>query len=240
MKRNNYICFLMSSVMLFSSCTSYRQFSAATTGASIGSNVGRTIGFLTSGRGYSGKSQALGSLIGMGVGAAVGVGIANSIENRSKAQYSSETQSDNTYVERQSYNSYDNGYTSDYQIGGGASGSVSSINSNSNFIIHNVTYMDADGDGYIGKGETCQVDAYIKNVSAYPISNVTITLVSDQEKRVVLSNPLMTTLEPGQNVHYSGRVYCLKAKSNQGVNVVVNVSDGNTSLNSNTIYIPMK
>ncbi len=165
----------------------------------------------------------------MGVGAAIGVGIANSIEHKAKkkAEEREKSRYDDSYA-----------YSSDYQTSGGAqtpqSAGLSYID------ISDITYMDADGDGCISKGETCQIDAYITNKSNSTLSDVTITMFTDQAKRVTLSNPLITTLSPGQQVHYTGRVYCSKTKRDQGVQIMLNVSDGTGSANSETIYIPMK
>ncbi|MCR5313541.1 MAG: hypothetical protein K6E54_07880 [Bacteroidaceae bacterium] len=238
MKKVKIISSTMALLMLISSCGSYNQFSAGVTGASIGSDIGRSIGLLTSKRGYVGRNQALGSLIGMGVGAAVGVGISNIIENKSKVQYS-----DNSQESYDSYNYSSNQNTqSDFQMGGGADYPESSsyINTGSYLSVSELTYMDADGNGTISKGETCQIETYIKNRSNSVVENVTITIATDQDKRVTYSNPLITTLAPGQKVHYTGLIYCKKAKKNQVIQVQVNVTDSQTSNSSNILYIPME
>lgn len=241
MNKTKALSITMAATLLISSCSSYNQFSAGVTGAHIGGEVGRTIGFLTSTRGYSGRSQALGSLIGMGVGAAMGVGIATSIENKANRQYQ-ENYDTPPYYDAKPNQSYSNNYN-DFQTSGGANSNTASLsrnNSNDFLVMSEPVYYDADGDGIMSKGETCQVETYITNRSSKVLSDIVITIDTDQDTRVTTSSPLITTLVPGQRVHYTGRIYCKKTRKHQNMQVQLNISHDNASLASNILIIPFK
>lgn len=245
--------------VLIASCTSYGQLGAGLTGAAIGSHVGRDIGFLAGGGPwhFGGRNAALGSLIGMGVGAALGVGIQNSIEqNQNKTYQNTQRQYQNNTT-----STYGNSSVSsdDYQTGGGASYSsnygtsnysnnttattstVTSAPSSNNYVsVDQLTYMDGDGDGYVSKGETIEVETYIVNKTNASLQNVTISLNANDSRYVTLSSPLVTSLSPGQKIRYTGRVYCQKAKSNTPVNVSVNVNTNGQNVSTNALTVYMK
>lgn len=256
MKAIKTFSFIVAASLIMSGCTTYGQFGAGVTGAAIGSHVGRDIGYLAGGHHhhFGGSSSALGSLIGAGVGAALGVSIQNSIEQSRERRYE-RTQNQRQYNQGQYGQSQNGAYNGDdYQTGGGAGSTVSSgqsayngtmqnsrpTSSNAYVTVQPLTYMDADGDGYIGKGETIEVETYITNTSNQILRNMTISLVSEDTRYVMLSSPLVTTLSPGQKVRYTGRVYCQKAKKNAPVSVSVNVQANGANCNTGSIAIYMK
>lgn len=176
MKKNQFTCLALAAILLVSSCTSSYQAAGGVTGAMIGSQVGGAVGVLSGHGPFRGESAALGSLIGMGIGAILGVGISSQIEEqeRAEARRYEERVQNSTIGNNDGY--YDNNVG--YQTGGGYQGTPNT-QANSNYEIGNDTYngamistvlsiselsyMDADGDGYISKDETIEVEGYITN-----------------------------------------------------------------------------
>lgn len=228
-----------------SSCTSSFQATSGATGAMIGSRVGEAIGFV-SGRGhFRGHNAALGSLIGAGVGAALGVGIASHIEKQERQAYDRD-EADHRHSAQRSDERVRN--NSDYQTGGGYSGndefggnSGYSANSNTAVLsISELSYMDADGDGYFSKGEVCEIEGFIKNNTNTVLNDVVIYLGTDNEKDFSKSPSLTTTLQPGQKIRYTGRICCKKARRGQAVNVNLNVMNGATKNVSERLMIGVR
>lgn len=240
MKNIKVLSFVLATSILVASCTSYGQAAAGLTGAAVGSRIGRDIGYIAGGgyHGFGGSSSALGSLIGAGVGAALGVSIQNGIERSRERRYE----------ERQNRRHEDNRPVTneDYQTGGSSSGNGQGYSwsrpsaSNSFISIDPLTYMDANGDGYLGKGETIEVCTYITNTTNAPLRDINISLSASDLRYVTLSSPLVTTLSPGQKIRYTGRVYCQKTKYNKPVDVSVNVKANGSTLSSEVISIYMK
>ncbi len=226
----------LAGAILASSCASSYQAASGATGAMIGSRVGEAIGFV-SGRGhFRGHNAALGSIIGMGVGAALGVGIASHIEKNEHKGYD----------ERRTSRTSDYS-SSDYQTGGGAysngdysDNSISATGHNGQLTISELTYMDADGDGYFSKGEVCEIEGFITNNTSTPIRDVVIYLNVSNSKDFFRSPSLTTTLLPGQRIRYTGRVSCKKARRGQNVFVNLNAQYGNTSTSSTNLAIEIR
>lgn len=257
MKAIKTFSLIVAASLLVSSCTTYGQFGAGMAGASLGSHIGRDIGYLSSGHHFSGRSAALGSLIGAGVGAALGVSIQNGIEQSRERRYERAQNRQYNNQNGQYNNQYqyqDNGTSNDdYQTGGGANyngsngssyngSSYSSRQSSSNayITVEPLSYMDGNGDGYLSKNETIEVETYIKNTTNEPLKNVTISLVTEESRYVTLSSPLVTSLAPGQKVRYTGRIYCQKTKKNAPFSVSVNVLTNGANCSTGSISIYMK
>ena len=209
--------------MLLTSCTSSGQAIAGLTGAAIGSNIGGAIGGASGSgyyRHYNGQGAALGSLIGMGVGAALGVAIQKSVENS----------------ERSYYEGYQEGsqYSSNYNT-------PAPVQPRMSLEITEITYFDGDGDGYMSKGETIEVETYIQNTGNRTLYNLNITLDTQNSKYVTVSSPLTISLEPGQKVRYSGRIYCRRIRHGHDVPLTITISSGNYStIQSETLYLGMR
>lgn len=220
MSKTKFGAIFMASTMFLSSCTTSYQAASGVTGAMIGARVGETIGFLT-GRGYfRGDNAALGSLIGMGVGAALGVGVAATIEKSEKRAYESQYQNDD-YQQR------------DY--------TYEPTHVQSNFIsIADVSYTDGNGDGYISKGETIEIEGYITNKTSDPITDMVINLDVDNTKDFTVSPSLTTSLLPNQRIRYTGRIYCKKARRASQVSVKLNTSLNGQALTHEAIIVPTK
>lgn len=211
----------LSSVMLLTSCTSSGQAVAGLTGAAIGSNIGGAIGG-ASGRGYyhyNGQGAALGSLIGMGVGAALGVAIQKSVENNERSYYEG-------YQDNSSYSSSYN--------------TPAPVQPRLPLSISEITYFDGNGDGYMSKGETIEVETYIKNTGSRTLYNLYITLDTQNSKYVTVSSPLTISLEPGQKVRYSGRIYCRRIRHGHDVPLTITLASGSSTLQSETLYLGMR
>ncbi len=211
----------MAAVTMLSSCQTSGQALAGLTGAAIGSNIGGAIGASTGGGysrwgyHYSGRGAALGSLIGMGVGAALGVAIQKSAENAEMRQYEK-------YEESEPQREY------------------APAPSRLPVRISEVTYFDGNGDGYLSKGETIEVETYIENISERTLYSVDIVLDTQKSKYVTVSSPLTITLEPHQKVKYSARIFCRKAKDGRAVPLTIGIASGNETAQSETINIYMR
>lgn len=236
MKKNHITisAIFMAAVTLFSSCETTGQAAAGLTGAAIGGTLGSAIGGATGGGygrygyyHYNGQGAALGSLIGMGVGAALGVAIQKSAEENERRQYEN-VQDYDSYEQNSNYNrNYsNNNYTP--------------APSRLPVIISELTYFDGNGDGYMSKGETLEVETYIENNSNSTLYGVDIVLNTQESKYVTVSSPLTITLEPRQKVRYSGRIYCRKAKNGRSVPLNITISSGNQTAQSETINLYMK
>lgn len=247
MNKIKFFSLIAAASILISSCSSYSQAAAGLTGAAVGSRLGRDVGYLAGGWRFGGSSSALGSLIGAGVGAALGVGIHNSIEQNRERRMAERNQ-------RYDHNSQSSTFD-DYQIGGGAGGyeqgganqSKSNVSGYSNTPVSNgyisispISYMDADGDGYMSKGEPVEVETYITNVSGSALRDVTIAIDVANNRYVTVSNPINTSLHPGQKIRYTGRIYCQKRKSAAWVNVCVSVYAGGKKLSSTPLPLSLK
>jgi len=224
--------------MLASSCTSSYQAAGGVTGAMIGSHVGETVGFLSGHGRFRGENAALGSLIGMGIGAMLGVGIASQIEQNEKAEAGLYDDGGDFRDNRRNAQS-NGGYNGDmdYQIGGGSyNGSTSSAV----VSISELNYMDADGDGYISKDETIEVEGFITNTSNSTLHDIVIYLSVDNPKAFTISPSLTTTLLPGQKIRYTGRVHCTKTRGSQSVSINLNTTYAGKTNTSNTLFVRVR
>lgn len=240
MKKTKISCLTLATIMLASSCTSSYQAAGGVTGAAIGSRVGGAVGFLSGHGHFRGSNAALGSLIGMGIGAVLGVGIASQIEENEKAEAArrQEGYGNNTYDTTSPTTTNDGTYDyPDYQIGGGSyNGSISTAS----VSISELTYMDADGDGYIAKGETVEVTGFVTNTSNTTIYDIVINLSVNDPKAYTVSPSLTTTLQPGQKIRYTGRVRCNKSRKGQSVGINLNASYASKDITSNQLFIRAK
>lgn len=225
---NVYTCLMMAVAVLTTSCTSTSQTFAGFAGASLGSNIGGVIGAASSGRHhhYSGQGAALGSLIGMGVGAALGVAIQKSVEEGDRRQ--TESSMNETYYNAPEQRTATRNYKTE-------SRPVQSLP----VRISELIYFDGNGDGLLSKGETIEVETYIKNTSNHTLRNVQIALDTQQSKYVSVSSPLTITLDPGQKVKYSGRVYGKRARRGQNITLTIRITEGNREAQSETLYVEM-
>lgn len=224
----------LASMIIVSSCASSYQAQSGVTGAIIGSRVGETVGFL-SGRGHHrGHNAALGSLIGMGVGAVLGVGIASQTEKNESQRYDTRSQGVQNSTS-------DYGNQPAYQTGGGNdAATIDSYSSSGNISISSLTYMDADGDGYLAKGEICEVEGYITNTTDETLNDIVIYLMSDNERDYYISPSLTTTLQPGQRIRYRGRIICKKTKKRPAAQVTLCTQYQGTTTHSKYLSIKTK
>ena len=221
MKRNKVLSAALAALILTSSCSTSYQAAGGVTGAIIGGQVGEAVGFLTGHGPFRGENSALGNLVGMGVGAALGVGVASQIERNEQAA--------NTY-------NYDAPFE-DYQTGGGAYRGVAPTTLTS---ISQLNYMDGNGDGYLSKGETIEIEGFITNTTREQLNNIVIYLSTDNNKNCSISPSLTTSLEPGQKIRYTGRIHCKKAKKNESISVRLNVAYADKTTTSNPLLIGMR
>jgi len=232
----------LAGTLLFSSCETRNQMMGGLVGAQVGSQVGGAVGFLTGHGPFRGHNSAMGSLIGAGVGALLGVSVAQSIEDKEQARnnnYNNSGYNNNSTYNNSGYNSYSSG-NYDYQTSGGSYNSNSTYSASGNIVISELTYMDTNGDGYISKGETIEVESYITNSSSYPVEDIVIYITTNDEKNYTISPSLTTTLQPGQKIRYKGRVYCNKAKEGQQIRINVNTSSAGVNNISPSLFVQNK
>ncbi len=251
MKKIRIGALVLAGTMLVSSCTSSYQASGGVTGAMIGSHIGEAIGFLSGHGHFRGHNAALGSLIGAGIGAALGVGVASAIEENEQKKYEDYERSRKSSQQNGGYESNVGQSSGDYQTGGGAYADANSSASNDsynfgseskslNVSLSELSYMDADGDGFFSKGETCEIEGYITNTSGESLRDIVIYLSIDDNKDFNISPSLTTTLAPGQKIRYTGRVYCKKARNGQTAVINLNATCNNKNCTSNSLCIGMK
>lgn len=241
MKKTQITCSALAVTMLVSSCTSSYQAAGGMNGAIIGSHVGSAVGFLTGHGHFRGENAALGSLIGMGIGAVLGVGIASQIEENEKAEA-------RRYEERNGgYQTQNTEENIPYQTGGGAyNGTISdtpiskSTTPSALVSLSDLTYMDVDGNGYISKDETIEVEGFITNTSESVLRDIVIQLEVSDPKAFSVSPSLTTTLQPGQKIRYTGRVHCLKTRGNSSVGINLHATYAAKTYTSNDIYVGVK
>lgn len=252
MKKNQITCLTLAAALLASSCTSSYQAAGGVTGAMIGSHIGGAVGALSGHGHFRGESAALGSLIGMGIGAILGVGITSQIEEqeRAEARRYEDYGQDRTTVGNDGY--YDNHVG--YQISGGNQGGNQAVQENHNYqigsyngsitstvlSISDLTYMDADGDGYISKDETIEVEGYITNATNSILRDIVIFLDVSDPKAFSISPSLTTTLQPGQKIRYTGRVHCLRTRSITSVGINLNTVYAEKTYTSNSLFVGVK
>ena len=106
--------------------------------------------------------------------------------------------------------------------------------------ISPLNYMDGDGDGYLSKGETIEIEGFITNTTREQLNNIVIYLSTDNNKNCSIAPSLTTSLEPGQRIRYTGRIHCKKAKKNQSVSVRLNVAYADKTSTSNPLTIGMR
>ena len=249
MKKNRITCLTLATALLVSSCTSSYQAAGGVTGAMIGSHVGGAVGALAGHGHFHGRNAALGSLIGMGIGAILGVGITSQIEEQERAEsrrYEDHRRSEGNVQ----YDGYENDNV-DYQTSGGYQGGQDNpgyhISKSSNtpvassvLSISELTYMDTDGNGYISKGETIEVEGYITNTSNSVLRDIVIHLDVNDNKAFSVSPSLTTTLQPGQKIRYTGRVHCIRTRNVESLGINLNTDYAGKTYSSNSLFLGVK
>ena len=252
MKKTQFTCLTLAAALLASSCTSSYQAAGGVTGAMIGGHVGEMVGVLAGHGPFRGESAALGGLIGMGIGAILGVGITSQIEEqeRAEARRYEDYGQNRTTADNDGY--YDNNVG--YQISGGYQGDSQPVQENHNYqigsyngaitssvlSISDLTYMDADGDGYISKDETIEVEGYITNTSNSVLRDIVIRLNVNDPKAFSISPSLTTTLQPGQKIRYTGRVHCLRTRGVTSAGINLNTDYAGKTYTSNSLFVGVK
>lgn len=217
---------------MISSCQTRGQMMGGIAGAHIGSEVGGAIGFLSGHGPFRGHNAAMGTLIGAGVGALLGVSVAQSIEDKEKARY--ERNHGGRYDNPQNTSSTDD---YGYQTSGGYDPNSNSAAVPANVAISELTYMDTNGDGFISKNEAIEIEGFITNSSSFPLEDIVIYITTNDEKNYTISPSLTTTLQPGQKIRYTGRIYCNKARQGEQIRINLNTSYKGMNSISPNLYV---
>ena len=188
----------------------------------------------------------------MGIGAILGVGITSQIEEQERAEarryegYGQvNTRNDGGYYDNnvgyQTSGGYQGGQNvqsnHNYQIGNGSyDGAIASTV----LSISELSYMDADGDGYISKDETIEVEGFITNTSNSVLRDIVIYLNVSEPKSFSVSPSLTTTLQPGQKIRYTGRVHGNRTRGHTSLGINLSTEYAGKTYTSNTLFVGVK
>jgi hypothetical protein len=100
--------------------------------------------------------------------------------------------------------------------------------------------MDTDGNGYISKGETIEVEGYITNTSNSVLRDIVIHLDVNDNKAFSVSPSLTTTLQPGQKIRYTGRVHCIRTRNVESLGINLNTDYAGKTYSSNSLFLGVK
>ena len=124
-----------------------------------------------------------------------------------------------------------------YQIGNGSyDGAIASTV----LSISELSYMDADGDGYISKDETIEVEGFITNTSNSVLRDIVIYLNVSEPKSFSVSPSLTTTLQPGQKIRYTGRVHGNRTRGHTSLGINLSTEYAGKTYTSNTLFVGVK
>ena len=100
--------------------------------------------------------------------------------------------------------------------------------------------MDADGDGYISKDETIEVEGFITNTSNSVLRDIVIYLNVSEPKSFSVSPSLTTTLQPGQKIRYTGRVHGNRTRGHTSLGINLSTEYAGKTYTSNTLFVGVK
>jgi len=182
---------LLSGALLLSGCTSYNQFGATATGASLGGLFGSAIGSITGG--YHG--HAVGTVVGMATGAVMGAAASKSIEDNQSGTYRTQRAKSSNY-----------GYEDDVEYSRSRVYSGSAHSNWSNIDIRNIQYSDANDNHVLEAGETANISFEIYNTGSEALYDVAPQITCNTKHVQVSPTAIVSTIEPGQGVRYRAAV----------------------------------
>lgn len=254
--------FLMSSVLLMSSCATYAGQGAAT-GAAFGSILGSAIGGISGGwRGHD-----IGTIVGMAGGAAVGAAVGAAADQNEQRKYEAyrqqrEQRRYGSYGNQQSSYSDESGFDStnsgDDRIsfdGAGPSGrqggytaasprsydpttqSVEpgySVNYNSLIEIRNARFIDSSRDGVITRGEECKITFEVMNRSSKVLYDVqpTVIDVSGNKHIHISPNLHVESIAPNSGIRYTASILADRKLKDGEIVIRIGVTQGNKQITS--------
>lgn len=231
--RKTIVLLSLSSMLLLSSCVSYPG-TGAYTGAHFGSILGSAIGGITHGP----LGSDIGTIVGMAGGAVVGAAIGQAVENAEKREvhehYEAIQREKSRAKQRQNADDdiyfdpsnrgddrlYDfNGtdYTGNYSAAEArtvspSTSQIEEISSgydvNTNLIIRNPRFVDANHDGQINSNEVSKVIFEVYNASGQTLYDLQPMVVESTGKRNIYISPSVHVekLEPGKAIRYTAMV----------------------------------
>lgn len=189
------ICvYAISAVMLFGSCTTSDQFSAAAGGGLLGGIFGSAIGGLMGGP----RGSDAGTVIGMIAGAAVGAAAASpEVRERGNGDYD---YSSDTYNRRGNVR-YSSRQEEAEEIGC----------EYANLEICNLRFIDANNNQAIDANENSKIAFEVRNKGVGTVYNIAPVLKVAGSKYIVISpTAVISEIPAGQSVRYSAEVYADK------------------------------
>ncbi len=192
MTRTPLLCAaLAAATILTQTSCSYREFSAITTGSSLGGLFGSSIGGLMGGPRGADKGTLAGMVIGGAVGAAV---------TAQQSSKNSDTQARYEAADRHAaYGDVEYGTYNSPSYGGRSTTSNDDLHA---IEVTNVRFLDANNNHAMDADESAVIEMDLYNRSAHTIYNVT-PVVSCTNGRVLFSSPAtIATIASGQGIHY--------------------------------------
>lgn len=238
---------LLASALLCScaSTPSYYSMSGTMAGASIGSQLGEAIGWISGGNNRYGSSL-VGRVIGTAAGAGIGYTITQKQIDNANRQYDNDNrQYDNgTYrteepVRNQSnnhnYRPTTNTPKRNFRIGN------AHPTRNNSLQISNISYQDENGDGNISKGETCTISYEVTNNTHWLISDLVVEISEESFTKRYAFSPSTpnVSISPEGTIRYKANVYCKKKPNQPSVAIKLSAYSNEKSLEvSETLTIP--
>lgn len=184
----------LAATLLFGSCTTSDQFSAAAGGGIVGGMIGSTIGWIFGGP----RGSDAGSLVGVVAGAAIGA-VATSPEVRERNSRDYDYSSD-TY-NRQGDVHYSTRAEEAEEIG----------REYANLEIVNLRFIDDNNNHAIDAGESSKIVFEVKNNGVGSIYNVAPAVAVSGSKHIVISpTAVIGEIPAGGSVRYSAEVFANK------------------------------
>lgn len=151
---------ILATLLTFSSCTTYSEWSRGTTGAYVGSMFGSLIGDIVGGP----RSGAVGAIVGGAIGAGAGVASAKAEQERRQ---------DNYNQHHQNHHQQDQAYYDDVHYDNGKDYYYIAPTSPADFLeVRNLVFADENSNRSLERGETAYIIFEIHNQSDRPIYNV--------------------------------------------------------------------
>ncbi len=212
---------LLLPALLATGC-SYNQFSAVTTGSSLGGLFGSTIGGLVGGP----RGADAGAVVGMLAGGVAGAAATASHESKNAAQTTSRA---SRYADEVEYGTYD---TPDYRSRMRQASKWEYVE------VGGVKFLDANNNRRLDPGESAFIVIDIYNRGNATLYNVT-PVISCDSRRVLVSPPaIVSEIPSGRGVRYKAEVRA-QGRLRQGQIVFkVSFGTGKQTVTAKTFSVP--
>lgn len=230
MSRNTILCAaLAAATLLTQTSCSYREFSAITTGSSLGGLFGSSIGGLMGGPRGSDK----GTIAGMVIGGAVGAAVTSASKSSSKT--TANDQSRYEAADRHAaYGDVEYGTYNSPSYGGRSTTSRTELG---DIEVTNIRFLDANNNQRLDPDESAFIEMDLYNRSSSTVYNVT-PQVKCSNGRVVFSSPAtIASIASGQGMRYKTALRAPRHLSNGQLTFTVAFGSGKQSVTARTFTV---